>query len=448
MIVSGRYVYYDNGAGAMQARFQLSGLGDTHSSNGSLVRTSGPAFDPAWGAYKITVGGTIYTIDGVINANALLLGGAGVPDATGVTWTIGAGDPVDGVTGGFLDGFGIVNRVPAPGTANDPGRNFAISALNDFTQWDPIDFGVKEGYSDYINSILCDHEELWLFGTETIEIWTNSGDPNFPFQRVPGAFIHEGSVSTYAPCSAGLSVCWLGGGPDGQTIAYRAQGLQPVRVSTYAQEQHWNAPGFRVNDAVSYSYKDGGHIFWVINFWQQQETWVYDLTTGLWHERAAWNVPANIYARYQPWFHAFVPEWGAGGKHIVGDPSTGNLYEQSLNYYDDDGTPIECVRAFPHLINENQYAYHHRLEVLIEMGALQPNDPVPTIGLDWSDDHGHTFNDAVGRLKSMAPSADYTYRAVFRRLGKARDRVYRVGINGKTKVALVDTYLEMTQGFA
>jgi len=82
------------------------------------------------------------------------------------------------------------------------------------------------------------------------------------------------------------------------------------------------------------------------------------------------------------------------------------------------------------------------------MGALNPGEPIPEMGLDWSDDHGHTFNDIIGRLMPMAPAGDHTRRAVFRRLGRARDRVYRVGVTASTKVALIDTYLEMTQGFA
>lgn len=448
LIVSGNRAYCDNGAGAKPCLFSLDGIGNTISANGTLIRTEGPPFQGAWGAYPITVDDRIYTIAGVANDHTMLLSPT-PPDATGVTWSISAGDPVDAVTGGFLDGYFIVNRVPEPGNANDPGRQFAVSAQMDGTRWDPLDYGVKEGHSDYIRSILCDHEELWLLGTETTEVWNNVGNPDFPFQRIAGAFIHMGSVATYAPSSVQMGVCWLGGGPDGQTVAYRADGLQPRRISTYAQEYAWNAPGFQVNDAVTYTYSDGGHVFWVVNFWQQQVTWVYDVTSDLWHERAGWDATNILFVRYKPWFHAFVPEWGAGGKHIVGDPVTGNLYEQSLNYYDDDGAAIQYQRAFPHLINENQYSYHHRLEVLVEMGALSSSDPIPNMGLDWSDDHGHTFKGPpVGRQKPMAASGNYTYRAAFRRLGKSRDRVYRVGFTAKTKIAIVDTYLETTQGFA
>jgi hypothetical protein len=358
-----------------------------------------------------------------------------------VLFTIAAGAPVDGVTGGFLDGYFIVNRKPA--APDFLGRNFNISGLNDGTIWDPLMFGVKEGHSDYIRSILCDHEQLWLFGTETIEVWQNTGNADFPFERIPGGMIHEGSMVAYAPCSVGEYVCWLAGGPYGETVAVRARGFQPERISTHAQEAGWNAPGFRIDDAVSYAYLDGGHLFWIINFWQQSKTWAYDMTTGLWHERAGWNPTTKQHTRYQPWFHAFVPEWGYG-KHIVGDPVTGKLYEASLNFYDDAGALIQCQRAFPHLLNEDKFQFHHRLELYMETGTVTGGAPTPTVGMDWSDDRGHTF--AHGRLGQVGASGEYTRRVVWRRLGKSRDRVYRVGIESKSKVALIDAFLEMTPG--
>lgn len=457
MIVSGHQVYCDNGAGPVPAVFQVNGTGNTINSDTSLNWVSGPYFTNAFIGQGIIINGRDYIVQAVpvtTPPGILALIDPPPPDEQNVPWSIAAGDEVDGVSGGFIDGYFVINRVPnptAPSQTDDPGRQFNISGLDDGTVWDQLQFGIKEGRSDYIQNILCDHEQLILFGTESTEIWQNVGatvDNQFPFQRIPGAFIQDGSVAIYAPCSVGPTFCWLGGGADGQTRAYRADGLQPVRISTHAQEWDWNAPGFRVNDAVSYSYVNAGHLFWVINFWQQEQTWVYDMVTGLWHERAAWDNSTGLFLRYIPWYHVFIPEWGDGGKHIVGDPATGYLYEMSSNFFTDDGNPIEYVRAFPHLINENEWAYHSRLEVLANMGDLLPTDPVPVMGLDWSDDHGYTFNDALARITSMAPSGDFTWRAQFRRLGRSRDRVYRVGVTASTKVALIDTFLEMTQGFA
>jgi hypothetical protein len=456
MIVTGGKVYYDNGSGAQPAKFAITGTGNTFpgTPGGTLVDSSqyttppgtGP-FLPAWQGHNILIDDVSYVMTGVPNDHTILLN-RNLPNATDVVWETAQGAQVDGVSGAFLDGYFIVNRVPTPGVAGDPGRQINISALNDGTRWSTLDFAVKEGSADYINSILADNEELWLFGNDSIEIWSDVGASPFPLQRIAGAMIREGIVAAYAPCSVGLSVCYLAGGHSGQTIAYRAQGLQPQRISTHAQEAEWNQANYRVWDAVSYAYSENGHVFWVINFWNNGRTWVYDLTEGLWHERAGWNPATVSYTKYAPWYHTFLPQWGQNGTHIVGDPATGILYQQSLNYTDDNGALIQYTRAFPHLIGENQFHYDHRLELLMEMGAQTPSAPLPVIGLDWSDDHGHTFNDTIARTMNASNSGNYTQRAAFRRLGKSRDRVYRISITAKSQIALIDTYLEVTPGFA
>lgn len=467
MVVSGGLVYVDNGAGPIPARFTVSGLVDTDGTTTVYWTTSGTTPETSEKFNALMVGQIMriqdgdYLVASFIN-DATITVTAPVPVGSDLPYSVPrSGDQVTAVTGGFLDGYGIVNRPPDPPGPGmlarrrrinrlsveepfDPGRQFNISELFDFSVWDPLMFGVKEGHSDYIRSILCDHEELWLLGTETTEIWSNVGDPNFPFQRMGGAFIHEGSVSTYAPCSVGLAVCALAGSPNGQTVAYRAQGLQPQRISTFAQENRWNAPGFNVRDAVSYSYLDGGHLFWVINFWQQQETWVYDVTENLWHQRYGYNPATHLFVRYQPWFHIFVPEWGQGGKHIVGDPATGKLYEQSLDFYDDDGTVIQYIRTFPHLLDEDKNLFHHRFELFMETGTVADPNPEMIIALDWSNDRGHTFPTGITQTQTSGVTGNFTKRIVWRRLGRSRDRVYRVGVQGKAKVALTDAFLEAT----
>jgi len=466
MIVSGGLVYVDNGTGPEPARFSLFGLVDTDGTTTVYWTETTPGTSDIFTAQMVgqtmRIGDGDYLVTSFINGATVTVA-TPVPTGTDLPYSVPrSGAQVTGVTGGFLDGYGIVNRPPAPpgpgmaasrrrrsrsGKAvepEDPGRQFNISELNDFTVWHPLDFGVKEGHSDYIRSILCDHEELWLLGTETTEIWTNVGDPDFPFQRIPGAYINGGSVATYAPCSVGTTVCALAGGAEGQTVAYQAQGLQPQRISTFAQEQQWNAPGFNARDAVSYPYLDAGHLFWVINFWAEQQTWVYDVTEKLWHERKAFNPTTHVFARYQPWFHAFIPEWGAGGKHIVGDPSTGKLYEQSLNFYDDDGVVIQYLRAFPHLLDEDKYLFHRRFELFMETGTVVAPNPEMLVALDWSSDRGHTFPTGRTVTQTSGLPGDYNKRIVWRRLGRSRDRVYRVGVQGKGKVALVDAFLEAT----
>jgi hypothetical protein len=460
LIISGGLVYCDNGAGPVPVTFSFTGTASATGTNDQLHWLTGTPFNFSMVGKTLRMDGSFYHVDAVpvtTPPGILMLVSPNPPLTSEGVWTVDSGAALDGVTGGFLDGYFVVNRVPRPDLPQnlDPGRQFNISALYDGTLWDPLDFGVKEGYADYIQSILCDHEELILFGKETIEVFTNigstldnSGVASFPFQRQAGAFMRDGSVAVYAPCSVGPYICWLGGTPSGQTVAYRALAFTPERISTYAEESTWNAPDFKVSDAVSYSYRDGGHLFWVVNFWQQGQRggcWVYDMGEGLWHERAGYDTVLKQFQRYRPWYHAFVPEWGQGGKHIVGDPVTGKLYEQALKYYDDDGLPIQYLRAFPHLLNEDKNQFHHRIEVYMETGTVAAAAPEMIVGLDWSDDRGHTFK-TLPPLQSSGANADFRKRIVWRRLGRSRDRVYRVGVQGKAKVALTDAFLEATPG--
>jgi hypothetical protein len=73
--------------------------------------------------------------------------------------------------------------------------------------------------------------------------------------------------------------------------------------------------------------------------------------------------------------------------------------------------------------------------------------PQLLLGLDWSDDRGHTFK-ALAPFHTSGGVDQFSARIVWRRLGRARDRVYRVGVQGTGKVALTDAFLEATPGIA
>ena len=107
------------------------------------------------------------------------------------TWT----DPTDptsvtivpiiaAATGEYLDTFFI---------AQDPDSNeFHISASLDGSSWDSLDFASKESDAYRIVSTIVCQETLFLLGERSTEPWQDAGNPDFPFQRVPGAVIEQG----------------------------------------------------------------------------------------------------------------------------------------------------------------------------------------------------------------------------------------------------------------
>ncbi|HOK48153.1 MAG TPA: hypothetical protein PLK67_19550, partial [Bryobacteraceae bacterium] len=196
-------------------------------------------------------------------------------------------EPVTAATGTFLDGYFIAQD-------SFTSKQFHWSELYDGLTWDPLDYATKEGHPDSLRRIFAHHEDLWLFGTETIEVWranTNATAEGNPWERDPGAMLHLGCIAPWSVVRIGTHLAWIGGDARGMPVAYVAQGYEPRRVSTHAVEAKW-ATYSRALDAIAFSYRDHGHDFWQITFPAGDATWVYDLTTGLWHERA-WRDPAT-----------------------------------------------------------------------------------------------------------------------------------------------------------
>ena len=63
----------------------------------------------------------------------------------------------------------------------------------------------------------------------------------------------------------------------------------------------------------------------------------------------------------------------------------------------------------------------------------------PMVMLRWSDNSGHTWSNE--HWKDAGASGEYRKRVIWRRLGKARDRVYEVMVSDPVIWRLVDAHL-------
>lgn len=368
--------------------------------------------------------GTTYTVWRFIDQDQIIVEEP-LTDMSAQAYIIPTGDDGDlipleaGTRGTFLDGYFIVSQPNS--------KNFAFSHPWDGKQWDPLDQSVKEGYPDNIAAVFADHEELWIFGTHwSTEVWRNEGVETAPagFVRDPGAFIHIGCVAPWSIASVAQGLYFLGGDTRGRVIAYRAQGFQPLRISTHAVEQVWSTYT-TVWDAYAYSYEEEGHEFWVISFQTANATWVYDTASQMWHERTA----ASGTGKHKGRCHCYV-----FGKHFVGAYDSGKVYQMSHNILTEDGASITRQRVAPHIANEQLRVFHHSLAIDLEITS-----GAPSVTLDWSDDDTDTWS--TPRTRAPSRPDKRRGRVVFNRLGSSRDRVYRVTISSPAKVAIVDALL-------
>jgi len=289
-----------------------------------------------------------------------------------------------------------------------------VTQLLDGTSIDPLDFASAEGDPDGLISSIVDHSEVWLFGTNSVEVWYNSGAAAFPLQRIQGAFNEIGCAATFSVAKLDNALFWLGADARGTG----------VRVSTHAVE--WQIQQYpNIADATAYTYQQDGHAFYVLSFPSANATWVYDVATQAWHERAGFNDGA--FTRQRASMQMFFSD-----ETIVGDYQNGKLYAYDLTLYaDDDQTQrwLRSWRALPTGQNNLKRVANHTLQLDCESGVGlndgQGSDP--QVMMRFSDDGGHTWSRE--RWSSMGAIGAYGKRVFWRRLGmtlKIRDRVYEI----------------------
>ena len=228
----------------------------------------------------------------------------------------------------------------------------------------PGDFRSAEGSPDGLVSMIIDHAQLWLFGTNSVEVWYNSGDVDFPLTPVQGAFNEIGCAAAFSVAKLDNGIFWLGADARGQGIVYRANGYTGTRVSTHAIEYAIAQYG-DISDAIAYTYQQEGHAFYVLTFPSGNATWVYDVSTQAWHERAGFD--NGLFMR-----HRSNCQMAFNSQIVLGDYVNGNIYAFDLDVYaDNSGIQkwLRSWRALPSGQNNLKRTAHHTLQLDAETGV-------------------------------------------------------------------------------
>jgi hypothetical protein len=338
------------------------------------------------------------------------------------------------VTVCYLDGYFVFNEPNS--------QKLWVTSFLDGTSIDPLEFQQTAASPDGLIAVESNFREVWAFGTNSIEVWYDSGATDFPLERIQGAFNELGCAAPYSVAKMDNGLFWLGRDRRGQGMVYRANGYTGQRISTHAIE--WQIQQYsNISDAIAYTYQQDGHSFYVLTFPSGNATWVYDSATQAWHERAGWS--NGLFTR-----HRSNCQMAFNNKVVVGDFENGNIYAFDLEDYSDNNQIqrwLRSWRALPTGQNNLTRTVHHSLQLDCETGVGlnlgQGSDP--QVMLRWSDDAGHTWSNEhwspVGKI------GVYYNRVLWRRLGmsvKLRDRVYEVSGTDPVKTVIMGAELMLS----
>lgn len=350
--------------------------------------------------------------------------------------------PIDTTTGAALQGQ--VSQV-----AFSDGFYLALlSATNkwqtsnpaDATTWNPLNIAEVSVYGENVVGFLVDHREVALFGNKRSVAYFDSGNL-FPFDVVPGGFLEQGLDAAASLSRFDNAIGWIGRDERGSRIAWRLQGYNNVRISHHGVEQIWQQYS-TMADAVGFSYQLGGHTFWHLYLPTVDKSWIYDARCGCWLEWNSLKVDGKTTGAFPAQSHAF-----AFDKHLVGDPTSGTIYEMSFAYLTDDGRPIIGTRRAPVIAEENEYIQLERLILDLEKGlapgALLYEEDGKTLRpariiVRCSKDGGKTFGSE--RILDVGRVGDYGGRVVSHRFGRGRAFVFEVSWSDPIPWRFIDAF--------
>jgi hypothetical protein len=233
------------------------------------------------------------------------------------------------------------------------------------------------------------------------------------------------------------SLIFVGRDERGTATVGMIEGYKYVRVSTHAVEN--SIQNVDVTNAIGFVQQIRGHEMYVVTFPSVDLTWVFDFTTKLWHKWLSWDNGE---------FHRHRANCGAffNGENLVGDFENGKIYEVNLDTYTDNGKTIRRIRRCPHLVADLQRFYFDELQIQFQPGVGlnlgQGQDPQAM--LRWSNDGGSTYSSE--HWTSIGKIGAYKNRAIWRRLGYARDRIFEVVVTDPVNAVIISANLKASVG--
>ena len=412
-------------------------------------------------------------------------------------------------TDGPWKGASVTDQVDNYFLYNEPGtQNWACSDLGLATSSLAL-YGSADGYSDLLVSMIVNNRQVYLLGETTTEVWTDVGNvitgiTTFPFQRVPGTSSQKGIGAPFSLARLDGSFVCVTRDNRGDGTIEMMQGYTWVRISTHAVEQ--TLIDQYTGDAIAYSYQIEGHEMYVVTFPTINLTWVYDLSTKSWHK---WlSFADGVYNRHRSNCGAFfnnmyiVGDYENGklysiendvytedgatirrlrrAPHLVADFQREYFDELQIQFqpgvglngypgYDGEDLATESNNVIVAEFVQGYLTTQAGDQLVTEAGdgneplvtqvqpavdyngyALETEAYEATPGYDpqamlrWSNDGGSTWSNehwtSIGRI------GRYTNRAIWRRLGFARDRIFEVAISAPVKAVIISANLKSSVG--
>ena len=360
---------------------------------------------------KIDTDGTVTSLGVTLDdANASVAGNNGnVTAVIGGAYYLWDGATLTNPVAGAFSSFGALEYLGNYTVLTElNGRRFQWSGVAYPNDLPGLSFSTADGRDDNIIRPLALNGQLYLLKAGSIEVWYLTGEAGaLAFERQVGGVMDVGLKSF------GLVARFDGGaflvGDDNRAHMLSGQ-LQPVSTPAVETAIKTCSPQYCL------TYDDEGHTFCAITF-RDCPAWVYDVSTGEWHERAEgadldyW--PATASARMDG-------EWYLG--------KDGGKIARLERNNSDAGLPLVRLARSRVLYMDGERFTVSEVEVFPRVGF-----DAATVELSVSRDGGITWGSPKPKSWEVG---EYSKRVMWRNLGQFRQAAIEIQMTDAVDVTI------------
>jgi len=329
----------------------------------------------------------------------------------------------------YLDGFFIVN--------DSTTDNFYISAVEDPTSWNALDFEAAAVAPDAALALAATESLLWIIGDETSQAFYNNGNPDFPYVIVLSATQEVGILAPHSIAESDDGIFYLATTPEGGRFVYQLQGTQGGIISNDEIEHYL---GTVTDPAAAYGfiYKQDGKTFYILQLGattgsnaKTGSTLVYNMKARAWETRELQDGTG-----WRAGGHGIL-----GGDNIVGSRLSGQYLKLDLSIYEDAGQQLIRRRRSQVMHQSNYNLNYLAITIDVETGVGDVTTPNPILKLRYSNDAGATWSSWLEA--SLGATGETGRRLRYARLGSGRNRIFEIELSDPVSLTIIAAYAEV-----
>lgn len=307
---------------------------------------------------------------------------------------------------------------------------FGLSSISDTTSYNALDFGSKFRQPDLVAGIIDYHGELWVMGTETIEIWNNTGNNDFQFERRSDVLIEIGLAAKESAIIVANTLFLLGQSATGGYGFIKFVSTEPENIASKAIMTLLSTLT-TISDCRSLSFAMSGNEFILWTFPSDNITICYNVTNHTWTTRQSYI--NGVYGQFLGNCACL-----AFNKQLIGDQYSGKIYYASPIVHTENSVSVKKQFTSAPVYSEGKLIYISRLQIDVQTNVGTNK----TFTLEMSVDRGTSW-ETIDTYTIPISGLETVYTTS---LGSARCFLFRITCLDDCFFALLGFQAELSIG--